>query len=98
MFAFVTRGQSWQQVYPSMPSSAVRQSCVAEAKPTVSMEKFVVDGSPEMTLTLALFKNVKNATFLKSKHLARVSLLDAGKSLIQAGLLYIRDQRSEYSR
>lgn len=43
------------------------------------MEKFVVDGYPEVTLTLALFKNVKNATFLKSKHLAQVSLLDAGK-------------------
>ena len=44
------------------------------------MEKFVVDGYPEMMLTLALFKNVKNSRFLKSKHLARVSLLDSGKS------------------
>lgn len=57
---------------------------IAEPRPTVAMEKLVVDGYPEVTLSLALFKNVKNATFLKSKHLARVSLLDAGKSIIQA--------------
>lgn len=42
------------------------------------MEAFAVDGFPETKLVLALFKNVKNATDLKSKHLNRVALLDAG--------------------
>lgn len=37
-----------------------------------------MDGFPEKELVLALFKNVKNASDLKSKHLNRVALLDAG--------------------
>ncbi len=43
------------------------------------METFAVDGFPETKLVLALFRNVKNATYLKSKYLNRVALLDAGK-------------------
>ncbi|CAN0064492.1 unnamed protein product [Pylaiella littoralis] len=42
------------------------------------METFDVEGFPETKLMLALFKNVKNATNLKSKHLNRVALVDAG--------------------
>eukprot|EP00903_Cladosiphon_okamuranus_P011862 g11143.t1 len=42
------------------------------------METFAVDGFPETKLVLALFNNVKNALDLKSKHLNRVALLDAG--------------------
>lgn len=45
----------------------------------VIMETFLVDGVPETTLSLALFKNVKNAAHLKSKYLNQVALLDAGK-------------------
>ena len=37
-----------------------------------------MDGFPETKLMLALFKNVKNSTDLKRKHLNRVALLDAG--------------------
>lgn len=44
------------------------------------METFAVDGFPETKLVLALFKNVKNATDLKSKYLNRVALLDAGNT------------------
>lgn len=71
------------------PASCATTLCqpslvLCPAKPSVTMEKFAIDGYSEMVLTLALYKNVKNATFLKSKHLARVSLLDAGKSYIQA--------------
>ncbi|CAN0070690.1 unnamed protein product, partial [Scytosiphon promiscuus] len=42
------------------------------------MEVFAVEGCPETKLVLALFKNVKNARDLKTKHLNRVALLDAG--------------------
>lgn len=51
---------------------ASRHTCVA-------MEIFLVDGVLDTTLSLALFKNVKNATDLKSKYLNQVALLDAGK-------------------
>lgn len=44
------------------------------------METFDVEGFPETKLVLALYKNVKNATDLKRKHLNSVALLDAGKS------------------
>lgn len=46
------------------------------------METFDVEGFPETKLVLALYKNVKNATDLKRKHLNRVALLDAGKSQV----------------
>lgn len=49
--------------------------------PSYMMERFSVDGFPETKLVLALFKNVKNATELKSKYLNRVALLDAGTHL-----------------
>lgn len=42
------------------------------------MQKFSLDGFSDASLTLALFKNVKNATELKKKYLDRVALLDAG--------------------
>lgn len=42
------------------------------------METFTVEGFPDTKLVLALFKNVKNARDLKTKHLNRVALLDAG--------------------
>lgn len=47
------------------------------------METFDVEGFPETKLMLALFKNVKNATNLKSKHLNRVALVDAGKTRLR---------------
>lgn len=49
------------------------------------METFAVDGFSETKLALALFKNVKNATDLKSKHLNRVALLDAGTASSMGG-------------
>lgn len=53
----------------------------ASSRTLVIMEIFLVDGVPETTLSLALFKNVKNAAHLKSKYLNQVALLDAGKRL-----------------
>lgn len=43
-----------------------------------TMQTFSLDGFSDASLTLALFKNVKNAMELKKKYLDRVALLDAG--------------------
>lgn len=59
---------------------------VGDVRPTIQgrpstvdlMETFAIDGYPEISLTLALFKDVTNATWLKSKHLNTVALIDAG--------------------
>lgn len=61
-----------------MPHTSVRLDDPVNGKRRYTMETFAVDGFPETKLVLALFKNVENAHDLKSKHLNRVALLDAG--------------------
>lgn len=65
------------RILRSTPAIASSVDPVGGSRPC-AMETFAVDGFPETKLVLALFKNVKNASDLKSKHLNRVALLDAG--------------------